>query len=53
MLGLEAIALVACIATRFWDLAPLWRYHKLLPHLGKAGAAELSVEVIEKGGHVI
>ena len=53
MLGLEAIALVACIATRFWDLAPLWRYQKLLAHFGEAGAAVLAVEAIEKGGHVI
>ena len=45
MLGLEAIALVACIANHFWDLAP--RYQKLLPHLGETGTAELTVEMIK------
>ena len=38
---------ITCIANRFCDLMPLWRYQQLLPHFGEAGTAILAVEVIE------
>ena len=44
-------ARIANIALRFWDLLPLTRKQKLLPHFGEPGAAVFAVEEIEYGGH--
>jgi hypothetical protein len=35
------------IAKRFWDLMPLGRDQKLLPHLGEAGTAVFAVQEVE------
>jgi hypothetical protein len=42
---------ILCIARRFWDLTPLRRDQKLLPHLGEAGTAVFAVQQVEYGGH--
>jgi len=39
------------IAKHFWDLMPLRRDQKLLPHFGEAGIAVFAVEEVEYGGH--
>jgi hypothetical protein len=39
------------IAKRFWDLMPLRRNQKLLPHFGEAGPAVFAVEEVKYGGH--
>jgi hypothetical protein len=40
-----------CIAKRLWNLMPLRRDQKLLPHLGEAGTAVFAVQEVEYGGH--
>jgi hypothetical protein len=42
---------ILVIAKRFWDLMPVRRDQKLLPHLGEAGTAVFAVQEIEYGGH--
>jgi hypothetical protein len=42
---------VTCIANRFWDIMPLRRDQKLLPHFGEAGAAVFAVEKVEHRWH--
>jgi hypothetical protein len=42
---------ILCIARRFWDLTPLRRDQKLLPHLDEAGTAIFAVQEVEYGGH--
>jgi hypothetical protein len=39
------------IAKRFWELVPLRRDQKLLPHFGEAGTAVFAVEEVNNGGH--
>ncbi len=39
------------IAKDFWNLMPLRRDQKLLPHFGEAGIAVFAVEEVEYGGH--
>ena len=43
--------IILCITNRFWDLMPLRRDQKLLPHFGEAGTAVFAVEEVEYGGH--
>ena len=42
---------ILCIVNRFWDLMPLRRNQKLLPHFDEAGTAVFAVEEVEYGGH--
>jgi hypothetical protein len=42
---------ITCIANRFWDIMPLRRDQKLLPHFGEASAAVFAVEKVEYRGH--
>jgi hypothetical protein len=44
-------ARIADVVLRFWDLLPITRKQKLLPHFGEPGTTVFAVEEIEYGGH--